>query len=182
MNSPSKKEFISGEKIYLRAFQDSDLDKICRLENHPDPRNTLFYSKPITLEEQNTKVQSFINDPNTIILIICDKKSSEAIGETAFFRIDWVSRAAIFYIGIADKKNWSKGYGSETTRLMIKYAFDTLNLNRIQLHVAIENLPAVKVYEKCGYQIEGRLREAMFHNGKYSDFYVMGILKRDREK
>ena len=37
-------------------------------------------------------------------------------------------------------------------------------------------------YKKCGFIVEGTLREAMFHQGKYSDFYVMGILKRDFKK
>jgi RimJ/RimL family protein N-acetyltransferase len=88
---------------------------------------------------------------------------------------------AIFYIGIADKTNWSKGYGSEATELMVHYAFSTLNLNRIQLHVAKENKPAVKVYQKAGFKIEGTLREAMYHKGQYCDFYVMGILRSDVE-
>jgi len=89
---------------------------------------------------------------------------------------------AVFYIGIADQENRSKGYGSEVTNLMIEYALQTLNLNRIQLHVAVENVGAVKVYTRSGFQTEGTLREAMFHAGHYSDFYVMGILKSEWEK
>jgi RimJ/RimL family protein N-acetyltransferase len=89
---------------------------------------------------------------------------------------------AIFYIGIADKENWSKGYGTETLGLILDYAFNTLNLNRIQLVVAVENIAAVKVYQKAGFIIEGTLREAMFHQGKYCDFYIMGILLSDWRK
>jgi RimJ/RimL family protein N-acetyltransferase len=55
-------------------------------------------------------------------------------------------------------------------------------LNRIQLHVAIENEGAVKVYQNNGFIIEGTLRQAMYHNGKYSDFYVMGLLRSDMHK
>jgi len=182
MGEITNDQFIMGEKIYLRPFKESDLEMIARLENHPDPRTTLFYAIPTSLEQQKVKLQKMIDDPNTIVLIICDKESKEAIGETALVRIDWVSRAAVFYIGIADKENWSKGFGSETTKIMIDYAFNTLNLNRIQLHVAVENTAAVKVYERFGYKIEGTLREAMFHNGEYADFYVMGILRKDLEK
>jgi RimJ/RimL family protein N-acetyltransferase len=182
MISISNDQFITGEKVYLRPFKESDLTMISRLENHPDPRATLFYSIPTTLDQQYEKIKKMINDPSNIVLIICTKEKSEAIGETAFVRIDWISRAAVFYIGIADKENWSKGYGSETTQLMINYAFDTLNLNRIQLHVAVENISAVKVYEKCGFKIEGTLRDAMYHEGRYSDFYVMGLLKKEFSK
>jgi RimJ/RimL family protein N-acetyltransferase len=86
---------------------------------------------------------------------------------------------AVYYIAIAEKENWSKGFGKEVTNMMVEYAFETLNLNRIQLHVSVENERAVNAYKKVGYQIEGTLRQAMFHHGRYVDFFVMGILKED---
>ena len=171
--------FIVGKKVYLRALKPGDEEIIARIENHPDPRLTLFYALPTTLEQQTERIRNLSNDPNSILLTICRREDESPIGETALFRIDWIGRMAIFYIGIADKKNWSKGYGSESTSLMVDYAFNTLNLNRIQLHVAVENDAAVKVYKKTGFKIEGTLREAMYHEGKYCDFYVMGILKTD---
>ena len=152
---------------------------IARIENHPDPRSTLFYARPSTVQQIKEKVDTWITDPTVIIFVICRKEDDVPIGMTAFFRIDWVGKMAIFYVGIADKKNWSKGYGSEATNLMVSYAFETINLNRIQLHVAIENEGAVKVYKKSGFIIEGTLRQAMYHAGKYSDFYVMGLLRSD---
>jgi RimJ/RimL family protein N-acetyltransferase len=62
---------------------------------------------------------------------------------------------------------------------MVDYAFMTLNLNRIQLHVCAENTPAIKIYERVGFQKEGVLRQAMFRKGNYVDFWVMGILRSD---
>ncbi|MBN2280230.1 MAG: GNAT family N-acetyltransferase [Candidatus Marinimicrobia bacterium] len=173
--------FLEGEKIYLRAYKEGDEIMVARIENHPDARETLFYAFPTSAEQQKEKIHFNIKDPNTVVFTICRKEDGEPIGQTAFFRIDWVGRMATFYIGIADKENWSRGYGSEATALMVEYAFQTLNLNRIQLHVAVGNKGAVNVYQKTGFKIEGTLREAMYHHGHYSDFYVMGILKKDRE-
>ena len=119
------------------------------------------------------------SEPNTIVFSICNLSSNEVIGFTGFLRIDWVGRSAIYYIAISQKENWSLGYGSETTKLMIDYAFRTLNLNRIQLHVYTENTPALKVYKKCGFIIEGTLRQAMYRAGNYYDFYVMGLIRKD---
>ena len=179
METQNSDTFIIGKKIYLRAIKPGDEEMIARIENHPDPRSTLFYALPTTLEQQKDRINHLLNDSNSILLTICRSEDKEPIGETALFRIDWVGRMAIFYIGIANKDNWAKGYGSETTSLMVDYAFNTLNLNRIQLHVAVKNDTAVKVYKKTGFKIEGTLREAMYHKGKYCDFYVMGILKSD---
>ncbi len=177
-----KDSFIYGNKIYLRSFKPGDEEMISRMENHPDTRKTLFYAKPTTIDQQLEKINKQLNDPNTVLFTICNNENNDPVGQTALFRIDWVGRMAVFYIGIADKENWSKGYGSEATKLIIEYAFQTINLNRIQLHVALENEAAIKVYRRIGFQVEGTLREAMFHEGKYCDFYVMGLLKREWEK
>ncbi|NOX64654.1 MAG: GNAT family N-acetyltransferase, partial [Chlorobi bacterium] len=64
----------------------------------------------------------------------------------------------------------------------LKYSFDILNLNRIQLHVAVNNPAGIKIYKRSGFVIEGTLREAMYHNNEYVDFYVMGILRKDYYK
>lgn len=172
-------EFIKGAKIYLRAYAPGDEEMVARIENHPDPRQTLFYALPTTVEQQREKINKLIDDPNAIHFTICRIEDNEPIGQTALVRIDWVGRMAIYYIGIADKENWNMGYGKETTSLILEYAFNTLNLNRIQLHVAVDNEAAVNVYKKTGFTVEGTLREAMYHEGKYCDFYVMGILKKD---
>ena len=174
-----KNPFIIGEKIYLRAPEEGDEKIIATTENHPDSRESLFYALPFNLDSIRDKWNKLRDDSNTIVLIICSKNPDKPIGIAAFHRIDWVGRMAIFYIAIADTENRSKGFGSEATKLIMDYAFNTLNLNRVQLHVAVENEKAIKVYKKTGFEIEGTLRQAMFREGKYHDFHVMGLLKDD---
>jgi len=171
--------FIIGKKIYLRAPADGDEYIYALSENNPDARQFLYYALPTTLSQQKEKIISLVNDPNSVLFTICTKETDKPIGNTAFVRIDWVGRMATFYIAIAEKENWSQGYGSETTRMMVDYAFDTLNLNRIQLHVSTENQPALNTYRKIGFKEEGTLRQAMYFNGHYIDFYLMAILKDD---
>jgi RimJ/RimL family protein N-acetyltransferase len=182
MENKSNQIFLKGEKIYLRAFKAGDEEMVARIENHPDPRQSLFYALPTTQQQQLEKINKLISDHYSVNFTICRNEDDEPIGQTALVRIDWVGRMAIFYIGIADKVNWNKGYGTEATAIVLKYAFDTLNLNRIQLHVAVDNEGAVAVYKKAGFTIEGTLREAMYHDGRYCDFYVMGLLRKDWEK
>ncbi len=174
--------FLSGSKLYLRAPESEDAEMAALCENHPDPRSFLFYGLPTSLEDQREKLENARRDKNTILFTICDRQTDQAIGQTAFHRIDWLGRMAIFYIAIAESRNWSKGYGSEATGIMVRYAFATLNLNRLQLHVLCKNDRAVKVYEKAGFRIEGTLRKAMYFENEYHDFYVMGILREEWEK
>ncbi len=171
--------FLTGEKIYLRPLKEGDEVVAARAENHPDPRAHLYIATPTSVEKQKEKLLKLDKDHHAIILTICTIDPDQAIGITEFVRIDWIGRMATFYITIADKANWNRGYGREATKLMVDYAFNTLNLNRIQLHVSVENERAVKVYREIGFKIEGTLREAMYFDGCYHDFFLMALLKNE---
>lgn len=175
-------KFLKGLKVYLRPYIESDLDLVIFGKNDPHVRETLHLFSPMTHEQVALEMKSWCNTKETTLFTICDHDTDEPVGQTAFVRIDLVSRAAVFYIAIYDPQFWGKGYAKEATNLMLQYAFDILNLNRVQLHVSTENIPAIKIYKDAGYSIEGTLREAMYHNNKYVDFYVMGILRSDYYK
>ena len=173
--------FIIGEKIYLRAPEPGDATMAAMLENNPWPRTSLFYAVPTSITYAANKLARLQDDPNTIVFTICTIDPDQPVGQVALLRIDWVGRMGVFYLGIADQKNWSKGYGGETTRLIVDYVFEALNMNRLHLHVQCDNEKAVKAYQRAGFQMEGTLRQAMYARGKYYDFYVMGILREDWE-
>jgi RimJ/RimL family protein N-acetyltransferase len=171
--------FILGQKIYLRPIQAEDIELLLEGENDPGVRETLFLAQPLDSDMARERLTRFSQAKDSLVLTIVDRNTEQAIGQTAFFRIDWVSRAAIFYLAVLKPEFWAKGIGSEATSLMVDYAFETLNLNRIQLHVFAGNQAAIKIYQKVGFIQEGVLRQAMFHHGKYCDFWVMGILRSD---
>ena len=165
-------KFIEGNKIYLRPFEEKDADLVYFGKNNEAVRETLFLFEPITKAKIFSELQECSNGKENILFTICSQENNTAVGQTALLRIDNISRAAVFYIAIYNPEYWSKGYGKEATALVIKYAFDILNLNRIQLHVSIDNEKGIAAYKKAGFQHEGTLREAMYHNNKYVDFYV----------
>jgi RimJ/RimL family protein N-acetyltransferase len=173
------KAFIVGEKVYLRPLELDDLDLVCKCFNSPDVRPTFFLNTPTNRLRQEEYVRGLYKEKDHIPFIIVAKETDKPIGITAFHRVDLVSRAAVYSIIIADSSDWSKGYGSEVTRLMVEYGFDVLNLNRIHLHVCVENEAGIRAYEKAGFIKEGLLRQAMYRYDRYSDFFVMGILRED---
>lgn len=173
-------KFMESDNIYIRPYVEaSDLDMFYIGENNPKVRDTLFLFKPQTKLEAKAKINKWLESNENNIFTICEKMTHIPIGICGLFRVDMVSRSATFYIAIYNPQFWSKGFGKEATKLILKYSFDILNLNRIQLHVAINNVKGVKAYQNAGFQIEGTLREAMYHNNEYVDFYVMGILRKE---
>ncbi len=177
MNKPVK--FYEGKKIYLRPIEEKDMDLFYFGRNNPEIRETLFLFFPMTYEQVRNEVQSLLTSKENISFTIVENETNIPIGQTSFVRIDYVSKMATFFLAIWDPQHWSKGYGTEATKLMVEYGFEILNLNRIQLHVAVENNNAIRAYEKCGFKIEGTLREAMYHHNRYCDFHLMAILRSE---
>jgi len=172
-------KFLEGEKIYLRPYEEADANLVYFGKNNEAVRDTLFLFSPNTLDQVRAELNSWANSKEIMLFTICNRQDNSPVGQTAFVRIDYVSRAAVFYIAIYSPEQWSSGFGGEASQLMLKYAFDILNLNRIQLHVCCDNIKGVKAYKKAGYSIEGTLRQAMYHNNQYCDFYVMSILRNE---
>jgi RimJ/RimL family protein N-acetyltransferase len=172
-------KFYEGEKVYLRPVESNDAQLVYYGKNNQSVRETLYLFSPMTLEQIREELQNWVSNKEIILLTICQQSDDLPVGQTAFVRIDHVSRAAIFYIAIYNPDFWSKGYATEATKLMVEYGFGILNLNRIQLHVSCENEYAIKAYKTAGFTIEGTLRQVMYHHDKYSDFYVMSVLREE---
>ena len=84
-------------------------------------------------------------------------------------------------IVIGEKEYWSKGYGTDTVRALLRFAFEQMNLNRVELGTFDFNERAQACYRKCGFVEEGRRREDRFIDGRYHDLVIMGILRREWE-
>lgn len=172
-------KFLEGKKVYLRPYNEKDNSLVEFGKNNPEVRETLFLFAPMTIEQVKTEMSQWSSSREITLFTICRQEDNEAVGQTAFVRIDYVSRAAVFYLAIYNPQYWSHGFGKEATALMVEYGFEILNLNRIHLHVCSENPHAIEAYKKAGFSVEGNLRQAMYHHNKYVDFLVMGILREE---
>ena len=74
---------------------------------------------------------------------------------------------------------WGHGYATEAARALLHWAFETLDLNRVQAETDTRNLASARVLEKLGFVREGTLREDCVVDGDVSDSWVYGLLRRD---
>lgn len=93
--------------------------------------------------------------------------------------VNWTHGDAWLGIGIGDRDDWSKGYGSEALRLALRYAFTELNLHRVSLTVLEGNARAIRAYEKAGFVFEGQSRQYSRYDGQWLGEVFMGILKEE---
>ncbi len=100
------------------------------------------------------------------------------IGEVVFSRIRWFNRKSEITI-IIKKDFQGKGYGKESLKAAMDFAFNKMNLHRLEAEIYEFNKVSIKLMESLGFKKEGVLREAQFSNGKYWDIIRYGILRSE---
>lgn len=99
------------------------------------------------------------------------------IGLIGLNGIQWVHGDAWVGIGLGEREYWGEGYGTDAMRILLRYAFEELNLHRLSLSVFEYNSRAIRSYEKVGFVIEGRARQFLNRDGRRYDMIFMGILR-----
>ena len=103
----------------------------------------------------------------------------KVIGDIGLGDFDRSSGTAWVGIGIGDPDFRGKGYGTDAMRIILRYAFEELNLHRVNLSVFEFNQRAIRSYEKCGFKYEGILREFIYKEDMRWNIWNMGILHSD---
>ncbi|GGO41632.1 GNAT family N-acetyltransferase [Deinococcus humi] len=101
------------------------------------------------------------------------------LGEVALNDLDQDNRSMNFRIALNGPAVVGQGYGTEATRAVVEYGFDTVGLHRISLGVYAFNPRARRVYEKCGFIHEGVERDALYWEGEWVDQHRMSMLATD---
>jgi RimJ/RimL family protein N-acetyltransferase len=104
------------------------------------------------------------------------------IGFVALDGISWTHGDSFVGIGIGDRAYWGRGYGTDAMCVLLRYAFTELNLYRLSLTVFSYNTRAIRSYEKAGFVVEGRQRQALRRDGRHHDLIFMGVLREEWQR
>ncbi|WP_040952189.1 GNAT family N-acetyltransferase [Gorillibacterium massiliense] len=126
--------------------------------------------------------KSIENSSNSLEFRLRTLEDDTLIGFVALFRMEWNNQCGKMAIGIGDPNFRGKGYGTDALRLILRYGFCELNLNRIGLDVISYNKRAIHAYQKVGFQVEGTMRESVLRDGQKFDRILMSILRNEYQK
>lgn len=169
---------MEKSRIYLRAFEPTDYRTTIQWRRDDDIWDMVGGPKYFVSEAYEKKwIEDAVFSSKDVRLAICLKEDDTHIGNIYFTDIDYINRSAHSHIIIGRKDMWGKGYASEAISLGIAYMANQRNIRRFEAKVLKTNEASLKMYEKCGFETEGLLRESVYKNGEYIDQYILGYLK-----
>ena len=157
-------------KAAARWGRDSEYRRL--LDSDP-PR---LYSVKASREWMEKQLEE---EPDTFWFAIRALEDDRLLGQIDLEVTSWGGRDAFVGIGIGEREFWGKGYGTDAMSLTLRYAFAELNLRRVTLNVFEFNERAIRSYEKIGFRLEGRQRQAIIREGRRWDILYMGILREE---
>ena len=170
------------KEVVLRKPEPRDADQLLAFKNDREIVGLLGgFSRGFSRKDIEEWVERHRIVPNEIIWTIARLDDDACIGHAGLYEIDHRVGSAEFALLIGDAGARGKGLGREITDRVVRYAFDELNLRRVELRLLATNERACRLYSAAGFREEGRLREAQFRNGGYVDVLLMGLLRAEYE-
>ena len=166
---------IAGTKVRLRRIERSDIPTFVRWFNDPEVLQYLLMYLPMSQALEERWFEKHLDSGNVIFGI--ETLEGRLIGNLGLEDIDWKNGHVTLGAVIGEKEYWSQGYGTDAITALLHFVFTEMNLHRVRLLVYDYNKRAQRCYEKCGFVLEGRMRQAHFHDGQYHDELIMGVLR-----
>ena len=164
--------------IKLEKFETSDYNRLIHWVNSKQLM-ILFGGPLFTFPITHNQLNKYVNEDNRLIYKVINKKNDEIIGHAELDKIDSKNKnARICRVLVGDKKLRNKGFGTQIINKLVSIAFYEFNLHRLDLGVYDFNKNAIKCYQKCGFEIEGLLKDNVKFGNEYWSTYNMSILNK----
>ena len=173
---------LEGTLVNLRAPELTDLELDFTWINDREVTRFLNARYPMSLAAEEAWLRELVTKrmSHEHVTFAIETKDGRHIGNTNLFNVVPEDRRAELGIMIGEKDCWSRGFGTDAVRTLVRFAFDEMNLHRVQLHTYAYNERAIAAYRKACFVEEGRLRAFRYTAGAYHDAIVMAVVREDR--
>jgi len=168
-------KFLEKEDVVLRPVEKDDAEFLQETVLEPEVRNTIGRApKPTSIEEQKDWIEKNRKDDDVAQFLI--EYKGEKAGNMTLHGLETDYRRGEFGISIHPDFQ-GKGIGTRSVKLIVKYAFETLNLHKVKGGYLEHNSASKRVMEKAGFREEGTGRDFKYVDGEWKDVIWMSILE-----
>lgn len=135
---------------------------------------------PAAVKAQYEAVEKeMAEEGNLFYFTVRTRDDDRLIGKALIEYVDWSNGNGYIRLGIGEAELRGKGYGSQVLCLLLRFAFDELNLYRVTAVTPAYNEGAVRLFQKFGFMEEARRRSAMYRDGELWDVIGFGLLNAE---
>ena len=160
-------------EVSLRKFEERDI--INKIKWINDSENNTFLHYDLPLDYDKTLAWFKKNSDNETRHDMVIEYNNIPVGVIGIINI--AKKKGEYYITLGEKEYKRKGISYEASKLLLDYAFNELNLEKVWLCVDENNMAARKLYEKIGFRLEGILIKDIFFKGEMINRCMYGICK-----
>lgn len=174
---------LKGNSIYLRALEPEDLEFVYAVENDEtiwEVSNTQTPYSRFLIRQYLENAHQDIYEAKQLRLAICLNVTEETIGLIDLFDFDPKNNRAGIGILIKDRKDRTKGIGSEALELLLNYAFQQLQLHQLYANIGSENKISLQLFSKFGFKEIGVKKEWNKVNGIYRDELMFQLINNKK--
>ena len=174
---------LTCDNLFFRRPTRDDAAEICELKNNEKAAQLLGgVHHSYSVADIERWIDFHNNNPEEVLLVVEDTERGKLIGHVGLYKIDNVAKKTEYGILLADDESRGKGYGTKSTKMMIDYAFNKLGMHKVTAEVLSENAASIAMFKKCGFSIDGCLRDDIFKNDRYYDVLSMSLIESEYRK
>ena len=180
----AKPPFLKGEQIYLRGVDPSDTHG-AYIEWVNDREITQYLETgyfPSDVEAVESYIEEMNGDDDVLFLAIVAAADDTHVGNIKLGPIDWIHRRGDIGLLVGERDYWGEGIGTEAIGLVVRHAFERLNLHKLTAGCYEQNVGSKRAFEKNGFEVEGRRRDHAAHGDGYADLLLLGLLAEEYER
>lgn len=172
---------LEGRRIRLRALADRDVPGL--FEIFGDPEAMRYWSAPPLADAAAARalleeIRGYFSTRTLFQWGIARRDDDRLLGTTTLYHIDEQHRRGEIGFAVA-RTYWGHRYASEAVTTLVRFAFERLDLHRLEADPDPQNIASIRVLEKQGFKYEGLLRERYLLNGVAMDAAYYGLLRRE---
>ncbi|MHB0858737.1 MAG: GNAT family N-acetyltransferase [Anaerolineae bacterium] len=170
-------DYWRGEKVELRGVEPEDVEVFLAWNHDSDMcRGVDRVWFPASREHVRHWVERAGSAPleGDEFQFVIANHAGEMVGTLNTMRCD--RRVGAFSYGVAVRREHQRqGYAHEAIRLVLRYFFDELRYQKVTADVYSYNEPSMRLHEKLGFQLEGRVRRTVLTSGRFADQLLFGM-------
>ena len=174
---------LETKRMRLRWLTEADVDALYRIFSHPQV--VRYWGAP-ALRDRNAavalvaEIHENFRRRTSMKWGVAELETDQIIGTVTLFNLNFDNKRAEVGYGL-DHAYWRQGYVTEALDALLEYAFEVLELHRLEADVDPRNVGSIRTLEKLGFQREGLMRERWQVNGEIQDALFYGLLRPEWE-